>query len=320
MKIGIIGLGKQGTHLYHTLNKLHPGLITHCYDPFVKNQLGLIQTNDLINCVDAVIIASPHSQHAQQTIKAIHANKHVFVEKPIALTFEDMNQIADAINSKNVIVRQNLKYRYLFHTTPCIGKIRYVNLNYTRKRGVPLTPFFTKKEYAQNGVMADLGSHLIDMAFYLSGWPEIKSINGISINLAKTTPSPIGTDSGWIDWNQDLDKEIHRGIDVEDRCFFNLECENCLMSFDVGWIAHQKQDDIFYLKIVGEEGTLYAHKMEIIRPDGSSEIIGNCQEDILDELSLNDFINEIKGNPVKINQSVQQWKRVVEVATYSSPI
>ena len=317
MNIGIIGLGKQGTHLYHILNKLYPGIVTHCYDPFIENKLGLIQNENIINYVDAVIIASPHNQHAQQTIQAIQANKHVFVEKPIALNIEDLNQISNALEKNNVIVRQNLKYRYLFHKTPCIGKIRYVSLNYTRKRGVPLTPFFTQKKYAHKGVIVDLGPHLIDMAFYLSGWPKLKSINQIDVKLAKNTTNPIGTDSGWINWNEELDKEIHRDMDVEDRCFINLECENCLMSFDIGWISHQKQDDIFYLKIVGEEGTLYAHKMQIIQSDGSVDVIGNCNEDILDELSIIDFLNEIEGKPIKINQSIQQWMQVVEI--YSSP-
>ena len=89
------------------------------------------------------------------------------------------------------------------------------------------------------------------------------------------------------------------------------------MSFDIGWIAHQKQDEVFYLKIVGEEGTLYAHKMEIVRPDGTTEIIGICKEDDLDEQSIRDFLNEVDGKPVKINQSMEEWEKVLRIMAFS---
>lgn len=313
MKIGLIGLGKQGTYLYHTFNKILPNSITHCYDPFVQNQFGLIQTPDLLNSVDAVIIASPHGEHAKQTIEAIQANKHVFVEKPIALDGNELKEIGKIFDGHHVVIRQNLKYRYLFDTTPCIGQVRYVQLTYTRKRGVPLTPYFTRKEFAKGGVLADLGSHLIDTAFYLSGWPDVKEFRCIPVHLANATPNPIGTDSGWTDWNPELDREIHSLMDVEDRCFVNIECENCLMSLDIGWISHQKPDEIFYLKVVGDEGTFYAHKMEIVRPDGSTEIIGKCRDHDLDELSAQDFVNEITGQPVRINQSMAQFKKVLNI-------
>jgi len=46
--------------------------------------------------VDAVIIATRHDLHASQVIQALQANKHVFVEKPLALNYEELVQIETA--------------------------------------------------------------------------------------------------------------------------------------------------------------------------------------------------------------------------------
>ena len=39
--------------------------------------------------IDAIVLATPHSQHTEQVIAAAQAGKHVFVEKPFALTRAD---------------------------------------------------------------------------------------------------------------------------------------------------------------------------------------------------------------------------------------
>lgn len=47
--------------------------------------------------VDAVLIATRHSDHASQVLAALHAGKHVFVEKPLCLSFDEMDKIEACI-------------------------------------------------------------------------------------------------------------------------------------------------------------------------------------------------------------------------------
>lgn len=54
--------------------------------------------NELINSpdVDVVLLATNHAFHASQGVQALQANKHVFIEKPIALTLQDTDRIIAA--------------------------------------------------------------------------------------------------------------------------------------------------------------------------------------------------------------------------------
>lgn len=51
--------------------------------------------------VDAVVIATRHDSHARYACQALHAGKHVFCEKPLALTQEELAQIASAHDSQS---------------------------------------------------------------------------------------------------------------------------------------------------------------------------------------------------------------------------
>lgn len=70
--------------------------------------------------VDAVVLATPHSMHAQQVIAAAAAKKHIFCEKPFALTKESAEQAVNAAKKAGVTLA--LGYNRRFH--PEITKLR----------------------------------------------------------------------------------------------------------------------------------------------------------------------------------------------------
>jgi len=62
--------------------------------------------------VDAVIVATPDHFHAENTVKAFEAGKHVYCEKPLAPTLEECKQMLDAAEraGKKFMVGQNYRY------------------------------------------------------------------------------------------------------------------------------------------------------------------------------------------------------------------
>jgi predicted dehydrogenase len=70
--------------------------------------------------IDAVVLATPHSQHEPQALAAIAAKKHVFVEKPLTLDLASARAVAEAAQKSGLILAVGFTRR--FH--PSIGELR----------------------------------------------------------------------------------------------------------------------------------------------------------------------------------------------------
>ncbi len=70
--------------------------------------------------IDAVVLATPHSQHQAQALAAAAARKHIFVEKPLTLDLESARAVADAARDGGLVLAVGLTRR--FH--PSIGELR----------------------------------------------------------------------------------------------------------------------------------------------------------------------------------------------------
>lgn len=155
-------------------------------------------TNDIFNNpeIDAVYIATPPSSHAEYTIKAAEAKKHVYVEKPMATTFNECIKMVEACKANNVKLfvayyRRELEYFKKIKElidTKIIGDIKFVDIKLLFKPNQEdyekdNLPWRVKKEIAGAGYFYDLASHQFDFLDYIFG--PIKSVCGSSTNQLK---------------------------------------------------------------------------------------------------------------------------------------
>ena len=70
--------------------------------------------------IDAVIIGSPHTAHLPQTAMAAAAGKHVYVEKPMAVTVAECDQMIEVCRSAGVKLSVNKVLR--FRIAPSAGR------------------------------------------------------------------------------------------------------------------------------------------------------------------------------------------------------
>ena len=125
--------------------------------------------------IDAVYIPLPNHLHAEWTIKAARAGKHVLCEKPIALTVEDVDAMAAACREAGVVLAEGFMYRHHPQTlkvkelldSGAIGTLRYLRGSFTfpltRPNDVRLRP-----EWG-GGCLWDIGCYPVSFARFLVG-------------------------------------------------------------------------------------------------------------------------------------------------------
>jgi len=148
---------------------------------------------DLINDVeiDAVYIATPVNLHAEQTIVAAEAGKHVLCEKPMALNVAECDRMLAACRTHHV----KLGIAYYRHFYPVVQRIK--SLIESGEIGVPVTVqinsfewfdpgpdhprgWLLKKDVSGGGPMFDFGCHRIEVLLDVFG--KVSKISALRTN------------------------------------------------------------------------------------------------------------------------------------------
>src|ERR1041385_3635237 len=143
--------------------------------------------------VDAVVLITPHSQHCAQIVAAAKARKHVFVEKPLGLSFEEAARAVAACAQSKVTLA--VGYNWRFQPALCeikamlddgrLGRLLHLEGNFC---GPSVYRFSREhwrhdREEAPAGGMTGRGVHVVDAMLYLAG--PIGSVAAQSLRLAR---------------------------------------------------------------------------------------------------------------------------------------
>jgi predicted dehydrogenase len=148
--------------------------------------------------VDAVVICPPSDLNVPIASLAVAAGKHVLCEKPLALTYPDARALADAaaavagrVHMVAFTFRFAAALRYLKRLVDegHFGEIRQWRMAYfTDGQLDPGSPFTWRHQRARGGagVIADMGSHMIDAARYLVG--EVAAVSAVTRTYVADRP------------------------------------------------------------------------------------------------------------------------------------
>lgn len=160
----------------------------HAVPFFYSDADELIQNPE----IDAVYIATPPDTHKYYALKVAAAGKPCCIEKPMAPSYEDCEEITDTFQRLSIPLyvayyRRSLP-RFLkikeWLDSNEIGEVRHVNYLYTRTASpLDLSDSYnwrTDKEIAYGGYFDDLASHALDLFMFLLG--DIENASGMSTN------------------------------------------------------------------------------------------------------------------------------------------
>jgi scyllo-inositol 2-dehydrogenase (NADP+) len=130
--------------------------------------------------VELVIVNTPNITHYEYAKKALQAGKHVIVEKPFTVTVDEGTELIELAEKQNkkLSVYQNRRYDSDFKILKKVVKEKWLGdtveaeMHFDRFKD-ELSPKVHKEVPGPgNGILYDLGSHLIDQALQLFGMPE----------------------------------------------------------------------------------------------------------------------------------------------------
>jgi len=268
---GIIGCGNvtevksgpafqkiEGANLLAVMRRNEEKLIDyakrHNVPKYTTDYLELLKDKD----IDAVYIATPPNMHHFYTLEAAKYKKAVYVEKPMAMTVAECEEMIQVCNDNNVPLfvayyRRGQdkfnKVREMIESKE-IGEVRSFQYFYTSgiPKGDPNRSWLLSKEVAGGGLLYDIGSHMIDTMIYLFG--EVKMATGISCNQSKA-------------------------LNVNDVTTGILQFKNNIQgSIQLSFNGNERRDE---LTIIGSKGSLKFSIMEydnvsVIKEDKSYEL------------------------------------------------
>ncbi|KAF9278445.1 hypothetical protein BGZ68_008580 [Mortierella alpina] len=195
INVGVIGFGMsaqvfhgplitstQGLNLAAFVNRSGPSLkISSKYPKATVHQSHEQLFQD--PAIDLVVITTPNTLHFELARQALEAGKHVVVEKPFTVTFEEGIQLARLAKQRSLIlsVFQNRRWDADFLTVQklvqsqqsTLGRIVSFESRFDRFRNFSKNGWReTGKVEEGSGVLYDLCSHLLDQALVLFGEPE----------------------------------------------------------------------------------------------------------------------------------------------------
>jgi len=126
--------------------------------------------------IDVVYVVLPNSMHAEYTIRALKAGKHVLCEKPMATSVEDCQRMIDAAKAANKKLMIGYRLRHEPFNMKAIellrggqlGKIKNIDAGAAFNIGDP-NQWRLKRQYAGGGSMMDIGIYALNACRYLSG-------------------------------------------------------------------------------------------------------------------------------------------------------
>lgn len=129
---------------------------------------------------DGLVIATPSAQHAPEALAALARGVPVFCQKPLGVSAGEVRRVVGAARRANCLLGVDFSYRpaAAFAAVAslvregALGRIHAVDLTFHNAYG-PDKPWFYDRALAGGGCLMDLGVHLIDLALWLFGSPEV---------------------------------------------------------------------------------------------------------------------------------------------------
>lgn len=202
--------------------------------------------------IDVVDISVPNHMHEEIVIAAAEAGKHIYCEKPLSMGVEDGRRIVAAVEKAGVKSQMTFNFRFFPAITRArqlmdegfVGRVFSFRGRYFRSSYIdPNKPLSwrLRREISGGGALADLGSHILDVLYYLLG--DFGSVQATLDTLIKERPLAKGS----------AEKGI---VDVDDIALMQLRmADGTLGTVEISRMGTGVTNDLQF-EIYGDKGAI----------------------------------------------------------------
>lgn len=203
--------------------------------------------------IDAIHVCTPNNSHAEISIAALEAGKHVMCEKPMAKTSKEarsMLEAAQRTGKKLTIGYQNRfrpDSRYLkgLCRKEELGEIYFAKAHAIRRRAVPTWGVFLDGEKQGGGPLIDIGTHALDLTLWMMDNYEPESVMGSTFHKLSHIENAA---NAWGPWDP-------QKFTVEDSAFGFIKMKNgATIILESSWALHSLEVDEAKCSLSGTEG------------------------------------------------------------------
>jgi predicted dehydrogenase len=197
--------------------------------------------------LDALHICTPSLHHFPMAQLALSKGVNVLVEKPIAFNAADTKKLTDYAVQNNLTLMVGMHNRFRddvqilrnFLAQDELGEIFYIKAGWLKRwEKQQKTDWESEMKYAGGGVLMDLGLQLMDLAFFVTGFPDLKKVRLYDYHL-----------------NPDMD--------VEDAALALIETKSGqTITIEISWKMHLEKDTM-YTHIFGKNGAAKLNPLRI---------------------------------------------------------
>jgi predicted dehydrogenase len=193
-RLGFVGLGWIGRNRLQAVAEAEVAKIVGLHDVQVcaadeaqklsRDAIQFASFEELLNLsLDGIVIATPNSLHAKQSIAALERGIAVFCQKPLGRNARETQKIVDASRAADRLLGVDLSYRAIpamrsvsgLVESGELGKVFAVDAKFHNGYG-PDKAWFRDISLAGGGCVLDLGPHLLDIALRPLGFPRVARV------------------------------------------------------------------------------------------------------------------------------------------------
>jgi predicted dehydrogenase len=192
--------------------------------------------------IDVVHVLTPNDSHAEISIAALEAGKHVMCEKPMAKKAADARRMLDAAkrSGKKLSIgyqtRQSAESQYLKKACEAgeLGEIYYAKALALRRRAVPTWGVFLDAEKQGGGPLIDIGTHALDLTLWMMDNYKPKSVMGSVYRKLGDNPNSANAWGPWDPTKFTVEDSAFGFITMQNGATIVLEASWAINLVDVG--------------------------------------------------------------------------------------